>query len=110
VDTTGAETSPRFFFLLERAGRVFDIAEMSSGEQAVFPLLCDFVRLNVRKSVVLIDELELHLHPPEQQALLAALSKIGPDCQFVITTHSTFVEGAIPSEQETRLAEGRLCL
>ncbi len=110
MDASGAEENPKFFFLLERAGRVFDIAEMSSGEQAVFPLLCEFVRLNVRKSVVLIDELELHLHPPEQQALLAALPKIGQDCQFIITTHSSFVEGSIPKEQETRLQEGRLCL
>jgi energy-coupling factor transporter ATP-binding protein EcfA2 len=110
VDTSGAEPSPRFFFLLERAGRVFDIAEMSSGEQAVFPLVYDFVRMNIRKSVVLIDELELHLHPPEQQALLTALPKIGPGCQFVITTHSSFVEGSIPNEQETRLPGGRPCL
>lgn len=110
ADTSGAESAPKFFFLLERAGRVFDIAEMSSGEQAIFPLVCDFVRLNVRKSVVLIDELELHLHPPEQQALLAALPKMGPDCQFILTTHSSFVEGAVPNEQETRLKEGRLCL
>ncbi len=110
VDSTGAEATQRFHFLLERAGRVFDIAEMSSGEQAIFPLIYDFVRLNVRKSVVLIDELELHLHPPEQQALLAALPKMGPDCQFIITTHSSFVEGSIPNEQETRLLEGRLCL
>jgi hypothetical protein len=110
MDATGAESAPRFFFLLERAGRVFDIAEMSSGEQAIFPLICDIVRLNVRKSVVLIDELEMHLHPPEQQALLAALPKMAPDCQFIITTHSPFVEGSIPKEQETRLREGRLCL
>lgn len=54
------------------------------------------------------NELELHLHPPEQQALLAALPKMGPDCQFILTTHSSFVEGSIPNEQETRLREGRL--
>jgi energy-coupling factor transporter ATP-binding protein EcfA2 len=110
IDTSGAEPAPRFFFLLERAGRVFDIAEMSSGEQALFPLICDIVRLNVRKSVVLIDELELHLHPPEQQALLSALPRMAPESQFIITTHSSFVEGGIPKEQETRLREGRLCL
>lgn len=110
MDVSGAENQLRFYFLLERAGRVFDIAEMSSGEQAIFPLICEFVRLNIRKSVVLIDELELHLHPPEQQGLLAALPKMGPDCQFLITTHSAYVEGAIPNEQETRLLGGRLCL
>jgi predicted ATP-binding protein involved in virulence len=110
VDVSGAEPAAGFHFILERAGREFDIAEMSSGEQALFPLVCDFVRLNMRKSVVLLDELELHLHPPEQQALLVALPRMAKDCQFIITTHSSFVEGSIPKEQETRLREGRLCL
>jgi predicted ATPase len=106
-------TAPRVrssYFLLERDGRVFDLAEMSSGEQAFFAVIYDFVRLGISRSVVLVDELELHLHPPEQQAFLAGLQKIGPDCQFIITTHSSFVEGSIPKEQETRLKEGRLCL
>ncbi|MCL4219039.1 MAG: AAA family ATPase, partial [Candidatus Hydrogenedentes bacterium] len=99
-----------FYFLMERAGHVFDIAEMSSGEQAVFPLLYEFVRLDIARSIVLIDELELHLHPPQQQALLAALPKIGPDCQFVISTHSSYLEEVIPDEHEVRLEGGRLCL
>jgi energy-coupling factor transporter ATP-binding protein EcfA2 len=106
-------TAPRVkssYFLLEREGRVFDLAEMSSGEQAFFAIIYDFVRLGIQRSVVLVDELELHLHPPEQQAFLAGLQKLGPDCQFLITTHSQFVEGSIPKEQETRLKEGRLCL
>jgi len=109
----GGVTSPRandFYFLIDRDGRVYDLAEMSSGEQAVFPLVYEFVRLDIRRSVVLIDELELHLHPPEQQRLLAALPKIGPDCQFLITTHSEFLSSAIPNEQEVRLDRGTRCL
>lgn len=99
-----------FYFILSRDGRPFDIAEMSSGEQSIFPLICDFVRLGIRRSIVMIDELELHLHPPEQQGLLAYLPKLGPDCQFLITTHSSFVEGSIGKEFKTRLQGGRLCL
>ncbi len=98
------------YFLLERDGKVYDIAEMSSGEQAVFPLIFEFTRQNIAKSVVLIDELELHLHPPQQQALLAALRKLGPDCQFIISTHSRHLEGVIPDEEEVRLPGGRRCL
>ena len=45
--------------------------------------------------------LELHLHPPEQQRLLAALPRVGPDCQFIITTHSEFLSSALP-ELRTR--------
>ncbi len=98
------------YFLLEREGKVYDIAEMSSGEQAVFPLIFEFTRQNIAKSIVLIDELELHLHPPQQQALLAALRKLGPDCQFIISTHSPYLEGVIPDEEEVRLPGGRRCL
>jgi hypothetical protein len=113
IKPRGGVTSPRandFYFLIDRDDRVYDLAEMSSGEQAVFPLVYEFVRLDIKRSVVLIDELELHLHPPEQQRLLAALPKIGPDCQFLITTHSEFLSSAIPNEQEVRLDKGSRCL
>lgn len=99
-----------FYILLERNDRIYDIAEMSSGEQAVFSVVYDFVRLDIQKSIVLIDELELHLHPPEQQKLLAALPKIGPDCQFIITTHSEYLSSVIPNEHEVRLDGGMRCL
>ena len=95
---------------LASEGRIYDLAEMSSGEQAVFPLAYEFVHLDIQRSVVLIDELELHLHPPEQQRLLRALPKIGPDCQFLITTHSEFLSLAIPNEQVVRLDRGTRCL
>jgi hypothetical protein len=92
-----------FFFLLERDDLVYDISEMSSGEQAVFEILYEFVRLNIMRSVVLIDELELHLHPPQQQALLKSLRKLGPDCQFIITTHSPYIEEVLPKEEIRRM-------
>ena len=99
-----------FYFLFERDGKVYDLAEMSSGEQAVFPFIYDFVRLEIAKSIILIDELELHLHPPEQQAMLGLLRRLGPDCQYIITTHSRTIETVIPDEHEVRLEGGRRCL
>jgi hypothetical protein len=99
-----------FYFLLQSQGQVYDLAEMSSGEQAVFPLIYEFVRLGISNSIVLIDELELHLHPPEQQRLLASLPHLGPNCQFVVSTHSPFLTDAIPDEHEIRLEGGHRCL
>lgn len=109
-DTMTQARANDFYFLLEREGRKYDLAEMSSGEQAVFPLVYEFVRLDISRSIVLIDELELHLHPPEQQRLLASLRRIGPDCQFIVTTHSEFLSAAIPNEHEVRLERGSRCL
>jgi predicted ATPase len=98
------------YFLIQRGDRVYDIAEMSSGEQAIFPMLYEFARLSIDRSIVLIDELELHLHPPLQQMLISALRTIGPDCQFIVTTHSPYLEEATPDESEIRLPGGQRCL
>jgi len=99
-----------WYFLLRRGDKLFDLAEMSSGEQAVFPLVYEFVRLHIAKSIVLIDELGLHLHPPEQQALLRALPRLGTDCQFILTTHSTALADVIPEDRKAYLEGGRRCL
>lgn len=104
-------TSPSdSYFLLQQEGRTYDLAEMSSGEQAVFPLIYEFVRLEIARSIVLIDELELHLHPPAQQTLLASLRTLSPDCQFLVTSHSPYLESAVPDDEEIRLKGGLLCL
>jgi hypothetical protein len=105
-----APSAKDFYFLLEREDRLYDLAEMASGEQAVFSLLYDFIRLNICRSIVLVDELEMHLHPPAQQALYSTLPKLGSDCQFFITTHSEFLTGIIPKEQKVRIQGGRRCL
>lgn len=106
----GAPSTEDAYFLLERDGDLYDLAEMSSGEQAVFPLLYEFVRLDIARSVVLVDELELHLHPPEQQSLMSSLRRIGPDCQFIVTSHSPYLESMTPAEEEVRLEGGPRCL
>jgi predicted ATP-dependent endonuclease of OLD family len=107
---TGAMGVADFYFLLQSGDQIYDLAEMSSGEQAIFPLLYEFVRLDISRSIVLIDELELHLHPPEQQRLLNSLPAIGPDCQFFVTTHSPFLTNAIPDEREVHMEAGARCL
>ena len=84
---------PGFYWLLQRGhSKPYDIAEMSSGEQTIFAILYQFVSSKIARSIVLIDELELHLHPPQQQAFYAYLYQFGPDCQFMMTTHSPYLE------------------
>ena len=47
------------------------------------------------KAVVLIDEIELHLHPLWQRQILSRLKKIFSNCQFVATTHYPLVLGEV---------------
>ncbi|HIJ82984.1 MAG: AAA family ATPase [Magnetococcales bacterium] len=104
------QTAENSFFCLFDGNRTYDIEEMSAGEQSVFPILYEFVQKQIRNSVVLVDEIDLNLHPPLAQALLAALPTIGPNCQFLFTTHSEAVSSIASSEETYRLPGGQLCL
>ena len=81
---------PDWFFLSDGQSQ-YEIAEMSAGERAIFPLLIDFANYRINNSIIIIDELELHLHPPLQQAFFRALPYLGRNNQFIITTHSDYV-------------------
>lgn len=47
------------------------------------------------EAVVLVDEIDLHLHPQWQRNIIAYLSKSFPNVQFIVTTHSPLVVQSI---------------
>ena len=51
------------------------------------------------KGVVLIDELDMHLHPNWQRHVVRDLKQAFPNIQFVVTTHSAFIVQSIRSEE-----------
>jgi len=91
------------WFFLYDGRHQYEISEMSGGERAIFPIIFDFSNWHINNSVVLIDELELHLHPALQQALLRALPELGKHNQFIVTTHSDWVVNIVPPDCIYRL-------
>lgn len=71
---------------------------LSSGEQMILQMLLHFATRRIHRSIVLIDELELHLHPLWQDGLYNALPSLGTDNQIIFTTHSTHLRNAIRSD------------
>jgi predicted ATP-binding protein involved in virulence len=51
------------------------------------------------KGVVMIDEIDLHLHPNWQRHVIRDLKNAFPNIQFVVTTHSAFIVQSIKSEE-----------
>lgn len=90
------------FFLTDGTSQ-YEISEMSAGERAIFPILLDFARWNINNSIIIIDEVELHLHPSLQQAFVRALSKIGNNNQFILTTHSETIVNMFEEDSIIRL-------
>ncbi len=49
-------------------------------------------------AIMLVDEIDLHLHPSWQQRVLGDLMRTFPLTQFIVTTHSPLVLATVPSE------------
>jgi len=59
------------------------------------------------EGVVLIDEVDLHLHPQWQRMILPRLMETFPNCQFIVSTHSPQILGEVKSEHIIRLEDTR---
>ena len=62
------------------------------------------------EAIVLIDEIELHLHPEWQQHILSDLTRTFPNAQFIVSTHSPQVLTTLRPEQIVKLSreDGRI--
>ena len=58
----------------------------------------------VSEAIVLIDEIELHLHPSWQQRILSDLTRTFPNAQFIVSTHSPQVLTTVHPEQIVTLS------
>lgn len=83
-------------------GKQLIVNQLSDGEKSLIALIGDLARrmaiANPISSnplngygIVLIDEIDLHLHPKWQRMVIPKLVKVFPNCQFIISTHSPSV-------------------
>lgn len=87
-----------FQFTITMDGREpFDFNTMSMGYAAVFDIIADLMmRMESQhrydlEGIVLIDEIETHLHVELQKKIVPILTELFPNIQFIMTTHSPFV-------------------
>ncbi|MFD1015017.1 AAA family ATPase [Winogradskyella rapida] len=80
---------PREFQYKDESGQPLPFNALSSGEQEVVKVLFDVARKEIKHSVIIIDEPELHLHPTLTFKLIESLKSIGEHTnQFIFLTHS----------------------
>ena len=96
--------------LIEKYDGVSTLSELSDGCNAMLGLLGHLVRHALELygwekdpfeavGIVLIDEVDLHLHPTWQRKALFQLQRAFPKLQFIVTTHSPLVLGGVPDGQ-----------
>lgn len=80
-----------FDVLFHDGERGYGFDDIASGEAMILLLLITLTAERIHRSIVLVDEVELHQHPVWQHRLLSALPRMGEDNQFIVTTHSDYL-------------------
>jgi predicted ATP-binding protein involved in virulence len=86
-----------------------EISQLSHGFRTLLALVMDLARRMAQanphldhplneEAIVLIDEIDLHLHPKWQQTLLQDLMHTFPKTQFIVTTHSPQILSTVHKE------------
>ena len=96
------------------------VRQLSDGERGSLALVLDLTRRLAQanpeleepgsgaEAVVLIDEIDLHLHPKWQRQIVHNLTAAFPCCQFIATTHSPQVIGEVPHDRIQIIAHGQV--
>ncbi len=93
---------PRLHMSVDKDGETLNVLQLSQGEKSLMALVGDIARRLAMMNpglanplegdgVVLIDEVDMHLHPTWQRSIISRLTTTFPHCQFVLTTHSPLV-------------------
>ena len=125
VSDPRTELNPLRFVVSVRSeqGRVekLSLDQLSGGYRIVLALAADLAARMVTgnphlddplksEAVVLIDEIELHLHPKWQQRILADLQRTFPNAQFIVSTHSPQVLTTVEPQRIVELAREGDCI
>jgi predicted ATP-binding protein involved in virulence len=101
-------------------GATLDVRLLSDGERSVLALILDIskrlAQANPRlddplasgEAVILVDEIDLHLHPQWQRKIVGNLERTFPNCQFIATTHSPQIIGEVPHNKIQMIKDGRI--
>lgn len=86
-------------------GAMRTLEEFPAGYRRIYSIVLDIIyrswilNRNVNPSgIVVIDEIDLHLHPALEQTIVSALRNTFPRIQFILTTHSPLVISNLPTE------------
>ncbi len=96
-----------YSFMIFTADKEFRFNQLSDGYAAIIDIVADLIlrmqsegsitRAYEKKGIVLIDEIETHLHLDLQKNIMPILTKVFPNIQFIVTTHSPFVLSSLPN-------------
>lgn len=109
---------PQYFYMEKSDGVKHRFEQFSDGEKCYITLFSDIARMLAianptldnpldGEGVVIIDEVDLHLHPAWQMKVIGILRDLFPHCQFFISTHSPIVTTNVDVSNDDKLLVAR---
>lgn len=109
---------PQYFYMEKSDGVKHRFEQFSDGEKCYITLFSDIARMLAianptldnpldGEGVVIIDEVDLHLHPAWQMKVIGILRDLFPNCQFFISTHSPIVTTNVDVSNDDKLLVAR---
>ncbi|MEO0043857.1 MAG: hypothetical protein RL329_3305 [Bacteroidota bacterium] len=108
--------------IIQKEAVEFELDQLSDGERMLLLCVGDIARrLTLAQNVptldalsgegiVLIDEIEMHLHPQWQRTVLSALNQTFPNIQFIVSSHSTQILSQVQRESIRILDNGTILM
>ena len=97
--------SDNYSLYIVTKGKRFKFTQLSAGYAAALDIIADLifkmqsdgnlVDIYDKEGIVLIDEVETHLHLELQRQIMPLLTSVFPNIQFIVSTHSPFVLNSI---------------
>jgi len=97
------DTLSKHRLVVDKDGKSLEFRQLSDGERGMFVLALEIAKrlsqanpyledpIKDGSAIILIDEIDLHLHPKWQRTIVSQLKQTFPNCQFIATTHSPFI-------------------
>lgn len=106
--------------LIDHGSTALEVRQLSDGERGTLAMVLDLTRRLAQanptmtdpaaqaEAVVMIDEIDLHLHPQWQRQIVRNLTAAFPKCQFIATTHSPQVVGEVGHDRIQIISHGQV--
>lgn len=114
------EANGNIIFMDNDSKEEIDIGMLSDGFKSLFSIIGAMImRLSLlgekegmpfymNEAIVLIDEIDCHIHPRWQRNIIPALKILFPNCQYIVSTHSPYILESVQEYEIKQIGERRM--
>lgn len=112
----GIDQEGNIFFYDNDNNIPVEIDLLSDGFKSVFQIVVGIFKMffenaaedelfYMKDGIVLVDEIDCHIHPRWQKNMLSSFKELFPNCQFIVTTHSPYIVESVNDYEIVRIGD-----